>query len=96
MAVVDTPARSIGEEWAGYLAEVIPTGAPALQVEECKRAFYAGANGMFQAMFAATSHDDEVVCEARLEALSREMLDFIRLFKKREGCVVSGANGRTR
>jgi hypothetical protein len=29
--------------------------------------------------------EDEDVCEARLEALVREMQDFLRLFKSREG-----------
>jgi hypothetical protein len=75
----------IGESWASYQAEVVPADAPAVQREECKRAFYAGAQAMFTAVLAATEPDDEDVCEARLAALEREMQDFLRLFKQREG-----------
>jgi len=75
----------IGEEWASYQAEVVPADAPEVQREECKRAFYAGAQAMYVAVLAASEPDDEDVCEARLAALQREMEDFLRLFKKREG-----------
>ena len=78
-------ASTIGEQWASYVDKVIPAAAPAVQLEECKRAFYAGAQAMFAAVLEAVEpeHDDE--CEARLESLEREMLDFLRLFKRREG-----------
>jgi hypothetical protein len=76
---------TIGELWASYQAEVVPAAAPAVQREECKRAFYAGAQGMFSVVLEATVAEDEDVCEARLEALVREMQDFLRLFKSREG-----------
>lgn len=49
------PARLIGEEWASYLG-IIPVCAPAVQVEECKRAFYAGAHAMYCATLAAAGH----------------------------------------
>jgi hypothetical protein len=75
----------IGEQWADYSAEVVPPDAPAVQREECKRAFYAGAQAMFTAVIAAVEPDDDDVCEAHLAALSREMHDFVELFKKREG-----------
>lgn len=79
------PARTIGEEWASYLDGVVPTGALAVQVEECKRAFYAGAQAMYYATLAAAGHPDDAVCEARMGTLGREMSDFLRLFKAREG-----------
>jgi hypothetical protein len=75
----------IGEEWASYQADVVPAEAPSVQREECKRAFYAGAQAMFWAVMAATEPDDEDVCVAQLAAIEREMQDFLRLFKKREG-----------
>lgn len=78
-----TDARTIGEQWASYQAEVVPTVASDVQREECKRAFYAGANAMFSAVMAAMAYDDTAAA-ARLQALDREMRDFIRLFAKRE------------
>lgn len=76
---------TIGEQWASYVSKVIPADAPPVQVEECKRAFYAGAQGMFQAVMAATEPEDEDASEDRLASLEFEMQDFLRLFKKREG-----------
>lgn len=75
---------TIGEEWASYHAEVIPAEAPPVPVEECKRAFYAGAQAMWAAVMTATEPVDEDQCEARLAAIEREMRDFLRLFKSRE------------
>jgi hypothetical protein len=77
--------NTIGEAWASYVADVIPPNAPAIQVEECKRSFYAGAQAMFQAVMLATEPQNEDDCEARLVSIEREMQDFLRLFVKREG-----------
>lgn len=33
--------------WLGYKARVIPDDASLVQVIECRRAFYAGAGGLF-------------------------------------------------
>ena len=77
--------QSIGEAWASYSAEVVPADAPDVQREECKRAFYAGAQGMYWAVMEAVEPTDESACEARLASLHAEMQDFLRLFKKREG-----------
>jgi hypothetical protein len=75
----------IGEYWASYLADVMPAAAGELQREECKRAFYAGAQAMLSAVFAATDPIDEDECQARIAALERELLDYMRVFKAREG-----------
>lgn len=80
-----TDVLTIGEEWAAYLDAIVPAGASAGQIEECKRAFYAGAQAMYAATLAAVGDDDDAVCEARIDALGREMSDFLRLFKVREG-----------
>jgi hypothetical protein len=75
---------SIGEAWASYLAAVIPAGAGETQREESKRAFYAGAAAMFGDMLDAAELEEDAAA-ARLEALDRELADYLRLFKKREG-----------
>lgn len=76
---------TIGEQWASFVADVIPADASPVQIEECKRAFYAGAQGMFSAVMEAVAPHDQGACESRLEALQREMQDYLRLFIRREG-----------
>lgn len=78
-------SSTIGEAWASYVAEVVPAAASEVQREECKRAFYAGAQGMYTAIMEAVEGEDEATNEARLVSLRREMLDWLRLFKRREG-----------
>lgn len=76
---------SVGESWASYVSAVlIPAGALEVQIEECKRAFYAGAAAMFGDMLDAAELEEEAAA-ARLETLDRELADYLRLFKKREG-----------
>jgi hypothetical protein len=76
---------TIGEGWASYLANVVkPAGAGDVPIEECKRAFYAGAAAMFSAMLEAAELEEDPAA-ARVEALDRELDDYLRLFKSREG-----------
>jgi hypothetical protein len=84
-ATAPVHGTTIGEQWASYLAEVVPADAPDVQREECKRAFYSGASAMLTCVFAATDHAEEDMCQAAIGALERELLDYIRLFGKREG-----------
>lgn len=41
-------AKRVQEEFEGYRRAVMPTSASAIQVQECRRAFYAGAHALFQ------------------------------------------------
>jgi hypothetical protein len=75
----------VGEQWAEYLVACELTAAPPAQLEELKRAFYAGAQGMYFAVLGAAEGDDEAASDAKLEGLARELGDYLRLFKKREG-----------
>lgn len=66
--------ESVAAAFASYRAEVIPAAAPAVQVEECRRAFYAGSYSMLMNVANgigddSTSEDDGV---AQLEALKTE------------------------
>lgn len=79
------PFRTIGEVWASYVADVLPAMASDVQREETKRAFYAGATAMFAAVLAASEPDDEAEAEARMDALDRELGDYLRLFTARHG-----------
>jgi hypothetical protein len=75
----------VGEQWSEYLTACEITAAPPVQLEELKRAFYAGAQGMYFAVLGAAEGEDEAASDARLEALARELGDYLRLFKSREG-----------
>lgn len=67
---------SIREVWQSYLREVLPADASPIQIQECRRAFYAGARAMW-AIFE-TAPDEEPAVDAMLEALDREMTVFAR------------------
>jgi len=84
IAPIETTAGSVGEGWASYLSAVVPVAAGEAQREETKRAFYAGAAAMFGAMLDAAALEEDAAA-ARLESLDRELADYLRLFKRREG-----------
>jgi len=68
----DSPATMF-EEWQSYERDVVPSTAPDIQREECRRAFYAGAWACFCAVLAASEPADEDECERRLQALQDEI-----------------------
>jgi len=39
------------EAWNSFRAAVYPPGTSAIQLEECRRAFYAGASSLWDAIF---------------------------------------------
>lgn len=61
--------RSVAESFESYRQAVIPDAAPVTQVEECRRAFYAGA--YFLLIYLATSFDDATPDEEGIAALER-------------------------
>jgi hypothetical protein len=66
--------QTVAESFATYRAAVIPRAAPEVQVDECRRAFYAGTyfclmNLAYNIGDDATSEDDGV---AELEKLKAE------------------------
>lgn len=76
------PGETLGEAWADYLAKlVMPAGAGAAQIEETKRAFYAGALvGMHMLTgIGIDVPDDEAGIEQgakRIESALREAEDY--------------------
>lgn len=40
---------NLAETWQSYRDQVIPAAASPVQVQECRRAFYAGAAGFYSA-----------------------------------------------
>ncbi len=45
----------IAEKFASYRRDVIPNNAPPVQIEECRRAFFAGAVALYGLMMAGLS-----------------------------------------
>jgi hypothetical protein len=65
--------RNVFEEWTDYLGKVVPKGADEVQVEECRRAFYAGAWAFYCLMMEASAHRDEAQCEREIGGLRDEV-----------------------
>ncbi len=45
-------ARRLAEAWESYQTRILPTEAPPVQIQECRRAFYAGAAALFETLMA--------------------------------------------
>lgn len=63
--------------WRSYQREVLPADAPAIQVQECRRAFYGGLKAGLALLL--TIGDDEITEDQGadlLEALLRECRAF--------------------
>lgn len=61
--------------WETFERKVIPPGASRIQRQEMRRAFYAGAAGMF-GLIAQIDEEDEDEAVAQLEALKQELMVF--------------------
>lgn len=72
-----TPKNFIQSEFDSYMREVIPVNAPAVQIVECKRAFFAGAHAVLSQVI---KFGDEEVSEnvgvEGLERMRQELLKF--------------------
>lgn len=71
--------KTIAQLWDSYEQEVIPAGAGETQVQECRRAFYAGASAALRSVLEIgedTVSEDQGVDV--LEQLTDECLAFMR------------------
>ena len=81
--------KRLEQEWLSYRAKVIPAGAGEVQVEESRRAFYAGAASLYgvvmnmlDPVLETTENDVQ-----RMEDLQNELLEF--------GAIQQGLRGAT-
>jgi hypothetical protein len=65
--------KTVFEEWRSYDRDVVPTDAPVVQREECRRAFYAGVMAGYALTMDAVAPMDEDRCAANLLRLDREI-----------------------
>lgn len=73
----------VGEQWDQFARAILPEGCSALQRQEMRRAFYAGAQGLFYVIMrvmdpGAEPTDDDMKLMSGLE---REMSDFAESVK---------------
>jgi hypothetical protein len=71
-------STTIAGWWASYAERVIPAHAPRVQMLECKRAFYAGAAAMVDAIMRGLSEGDEPTDDdlASMDRLIAELTKF--------------------
>lgn len=69
----------INDEWDSYRRQVIPATAPAVQLQESKRAFYAGAQTLFHALVKIMDPSSEEPTERDMrvmDSIDRELREF--------------------
>lgn len=72
--------KTLEEQWAAYDRGVVPPGAPALQHQEVKRGFYAGAWAFFCSLLETTGPEwNEDAGANAVETLRSEILGFRKL-----------------
>jgi hypothetical protein len=69
--------QSIRDGWDDYARMVIPQGADAVQIEECHRAFYAGASYVVLCVMRMGKSDvSDDMAKAMIDGLLLEVLRF--------------------
>lgn len=68
---------TIKEMWDSFHKNIIPKNAHPIQVQETRRAFYAGAQGMMMINHKITNFSDDEGVEI-LEELTDELQQFMR------------------
>lgn len=83
----DTPntAPSLESVWQSYRADVIPADAGPIQVEECRRAFYAGAAGFYSTGSALAINGDP----DPIDTLRDELVAFEPIVGRRPATLVA-------
>jgi hypothetical protein len=68
--------KTLFDHWKSFERAIVPKGAGAIQREECRRSFYAGAAAMFSLVLDASEPADEDECEFNMTRLSEELKAF--------------------
>lgn len=83
----------ICEGWNLYQDKVIPKDAPELQHQECKRAFFAGAQWLLQIFSFGISDNDPPTKEDEeiYDAIANELDSFVAIDQLKYGETVGNA-----
>jgi hypothetical protein len=81
-----TPGSSIGQGWDKYRALVVPANAIPVQIQECRRAFYAGASEVLYSLLRIEAgppgvEPTEEQLNAGAEYLERMRLELVQFSK---------------
>jgi hypothetical protein len=76
--------KRLRDQWATYRERVVPAEAMPIQVQECRRAFYAGAESLLRAVMAgldpgAEPTDADMV---KMQEIEIELSQFVEDVKK--------------
>jgi hypothetical protein len=76
--------KRIEKQWLTYRHVVLPKDAPPIQISECRRAFYAGAEGLLSEILEMLSPgleptDDDL---SKMHQIHGELKDFANLVKE--------------
>jgi biotin synthase-like enzyme len=74
----------VAEQWDSFARAVLTTGTPLIQRQEMRRAFYAGAAGMFLGILASIAPKNEPTDEdlQMMTGINNELLEFALSVKK--------------
>ena len=84
-ALLERLSRALTEQgllieagWVGYRLAVISPDAPAIELEECKLAFFAGAQHLFSSIMTILDSDREPTADdmRRMSLISDELEEF--------------------
>ena len=79
------PRRMLmAEQWDQFARSVLHEGIPAIQRQEMRRAFYAGAESILFRVIAAFAPDAEPTADdlAIMDNLDRELKEFAQMVKE--------------
>ena len=77
--------QPMAEQWDSFARAVLPEGCPAVQRQEMRRAFYAGAEALLHGVLQVLSAEGEEATAEDLDAmanLEKELSEFVELVKK--------------
>lgn len=76
--------KRIETQWVSYRHLVMPVDAPSIQVQECRRAFYAGAEAFLREVTLMLSPGGEPTDsdEEKMQAMHDELHDFAKKVKE--------------
>jgi len=73
--------------WIAYRHLVLPKGASAVQIEECRIAFFAGAQHLFGSVLTMLDPEAEPTARdlSRMHQINAELRSFITIFSAKHG-----------
>lgn len=74
---------TIQQEWDDFAAKVGLSDAPDIQIQEMRRAFFAGQFAMFMFQMTEMCNLPDSLSELALDTRQRELKDFFSNFKNR-------------